>query len=78
VALEPDGHEGPSLAERYLEARNCGDLAAARWLGRQLERRLSAGPPKEEDPNEFDPRPSRLPGSSPRRQRSQMRSVGKR
>jgi hypothetical protein len=34
--------------------------------------------PKDEDPDEFDPRTSRLPGSKPRKSGSQKRAIWER
>jgi hypothetical protein len=74
---EPSDGREPSLAERYLEAHACGDLDGARWLGRQLERRLSARPPKEEDPFAHIT-PPRSPGTRRRKAHAGRRSVGHR
>jgi hypothetical protein len=66
----------PSLFESWCAARDRGDLAEARRLVALLQE-MRAGPPKQEDPDEHLA-PSRSPGSHPRRQHSQKRSVGKR
>ena len=66
----------PSLFESWCAARDRGDLVEARRLVALLQE-MRAGPLKEEDRFEHLA-PSRSPGSHPRRQHSQKRSVGKR
>jgi hypothetical protein len=69
------GPDRPSLAERWSRAVNEGDYATARRLLSEL-REINTKP-KDEDPDEF-PEPSRLPGSKPRKSRSQKRPIWER